>query len=70
VDWNGQSITWSVDGNAYETRTPADLNGNQWVYNHPFFLILNLAVGGDWPGDPDGNTQFPQQLVVDYVHVT
>jgi beta-glucanase (GH16 family) len=70
VDWNGQSITWSVDGNAYETRTPADLNGNQWVYNHPFFLILNLAVGGDWPGDPDGSTQFPQQLVVDYVHVT
>ncbi|SEP53254.1 Beta-glucanase, GH16 family [Amycolatopsis saalfeldensis] len=70
VDWNGESITWSVDGNAYETRTPADLNGNQWVYNHPFFLILNLAVGGDWPGDPDGSTQFPQQLVVDYVHVS
>ena len=39
-------------------------------FNKPFFLILNLAVGGYWPGDPDGNTSFPQQLVVDYVHVT
>ncbi|GAA3579809.1 hypothetical protein GCM10022222_75780 [Amycolatopsis ultiminotia] len=70
VDWTDNQIVWSVDGNAYQTRTPADLNGNQWVYNHPFFLILNLAVGGDWPGDPDDSTQFPQQLVIDYVHVS
>ncbi|GAA1029468.1 MULTISPECIES: family 16 glycosylhydrolase [Amycolatopsis] len=69
VDWSPNKIVWSVDGNAYQTRTPADLNGNRWVFDHPFYLILNLAVGGDWPGDPDGNTQFPQQLVVDYVHV-
>ncbi|PFG50904.1 beta-glucanase (GH16 family) [Amycolatopsis sulphurea] len=68
VDWTGGKIVWSVDGQAYQTRTPADLHGNRWVFDHPFFLILNLAVGGDWPGDPDGNTQFPQQLVVDYVH--
>ncbi|THA35209.1 glycoside hydrolase family 16 protein, partial [Streptomyces sp. A1277] len=39
-------------------------------FNKPFFLILNLAVGGYWPGDPDGNTAFPQQLVVDHVRVT
>jgi beta-glucanase (GH16 family) len=70
VDWSTDKIVWSVDGNAYETRTPADLNGNRWVFDHPFFLILNLAVGGDWPGEPDGGTQFPQQLVVDYVHVS
>ncbi len=70
VDWNPDSISWSVDGTVYQTRTPADLGGNQWVFNKPFFLILNLAVGGDWPGDPDGSTQLPQQLVVDYVHVT
>jgi beta-glucanase (GH16 family) len=70
VDWSPNSITWSVDGNAYETRTPADLGGNRWVFDHPFFLIMNLAVGGYWPGDPDGSTVFPQQLVVDYVHVT
>jgi beta-glucanase (GH16 family) len=70
VDWSPNKITWSVDGNLYQTRTPADLNGNRWVFDHPFFVILNLAVGGYWPGDPDGSTQFPQQLVIDYVHVT
>ncbi|MBV2357266.1 glycoside hydrolase family 16 protein [Streptomyces sp. J2-1] len=71
VDWAPDSITWTVDGNVYERRTPADLNGNNWVFNNkPFFLILNLAVGGYWPGDPDGNTTFPAQLVVDSVSVT
>ncbi|MET8473521.1 glycoside hydrolase family 16 protein [Streptomyces sp. NPDC004856] len=70
VDWTPNKITWSVDGTVYQTRTPADVGGNQWVFEKPFFLILNLAVGGDWPGDPDGATQFPQQLVVDYVRVS
>ena len=70
IDWSQDKIVWSVDGNAYQTRTPADVGGNQWVFNHDFFVILNLAVGGYWPGDPDGSTQFPQQLVVDYVHVS
>ncbi|GAB1325996.1 lectin [Streptomyces sennicomposti] len=70
VDWAPDSITWSVDGNVYQRRTPADLGGRTWVFNKPFFLILNLAVGGYWPGDPDGSTSFPQQLVVDSVSVT
>lgn len=70
VDWAPDAVTWSVDGNVYQRRTPADLGGNAWVFNKPFFLILNLAVGGYWPGDPDGSTTFPQQLVVDYVRVT
>ncbi|MEV5427795.1 family 16 glycosylhydrolase [Streptomyces sp. NPDC052701] len=70
VDWAPDSITWSVDGQVYQRRTPADLGGRQWVFNKPFFLILNLAVGGYWPGDPDGSTVFPQQLVVDHVSVT
>jgi len=70
IDWAPNQIRWSVDGNVYETRTPADLNGNRWVFDHPFFVLLNLAVGGDFPGNPDGSTVFPQQLVVDYVHVT
>ena len=70
VDWAPDSITWSVDGNVYQRRTPADLGGKTWVFNKPFFLILNLAVGGYWPGDPDGSTRFPQQLVVDSVSVT
>ncbi|MFC4033277.1 family 16 glycosylhydrolase [Streptomyces polygonati] len=70
IDWSPNSISWSVDGQVYETRTPADLNGHTWVYDHPFYIILNLAVGGYWPGDPNSGTTFPQQLVVDYVHVT
>ncbi|WJV50410.1 glycoside hydrolase family 16 protein [Streptomyces flavofungini] len=70
VDWSPNKVTWSVDGHVYQTRTPADLGGKQWVFNKPFFLILNLAVGGYWPGDPDGSTTFPQTLTVDYVRVT
>ncbi|MDT0445853.1 family 16 glycosylhydrolase [Streptomyces sp. DSM 41886] len=70
VDWSPNAITWSVDGQVYQTRTPADLGGDPWVFNKPYFLILNLAVGGYWPGNPDGSTVFPQQLVVDYVRVT
>ncbi|MEV4616871.1 family 16 glycosylhydrolase [Kitasatospora sp. NPDC049258] len=70
VDWAPDSISWSVDGTVYQRRTPADLGGRSWVFNKPFFVILNLAVGGYWPGDPDGSTAFPQQLVVDYVRVS
>jgi beta-glucanase (GH16 family) len=70
IDWSPNRITWSVDGNVYQTRTPADLGGDRWVFDHPFFIILNLAVGGEWPGYPDGSTVFPQRLVIDYVRVT
>ncbi|MFF3832919.1 ricin-type beta-trefoil lectin domain protein [Streptomyces sp. NPDC002455] len=70
VDWSPNSITWTVDGNVYQRRTPADLGGRQWVFDKPFFVILNLAVGGYWPGDPDASTSFPQQLLVDYVRVS
>ena len=70
IDWSPNSISWSVDGNVYQRRTPADLGGRTWVYNKPFYLIMNLAVGGYWPGDPNSGTSFPQQLVVDYVRVT
>ncbi|MER8073358.1 family 16 glycosylhydrolase [Streptomyces sp. NPDC094034] len=70
IDWSPNRISWSVDGNVYQTRTPADLGGRTWVFNKPFFIILNLAVGGYWPGDPNGSTPFPSQLVVDYVRVS
>ncbi|MFE7565837.1 family 16 glycosylhydrolase [Streptomyces sp. NPDC057539] len=70
IDWSPNRISWSVDGNVYQTRTPADLGGRSWVFNKPFFIILNLAVGGYWPGDPNGSTPFPSQLVVDYVRVS
>jgi beta-glucanase (GH16 family) len=69
VDWAPDSVTWYVDGNQYSRRTPADLGGNRWVFDHPFFLILNVAVGGSWPGNPDASTTFPQQMLIDYVRV-
>lgn len=69
VDWEPGSVTWYVDGIQYSRKTPADTGGNPWVYDHPFFMILNLAVGGNWPGSPDASTTFPQQLTVDYVRV-
>lgn len=70
VEWEDTQIRFYVDGTLYGTRTPADLpSGSVWVFNHPFFLILNVAVGGNWPGAPDGTTTFPQQMLVDYVRV-
>jgi len=70
VDWTPGGITWSVDGVAYSTVTPDDLPGGaRWVFDHPHFLILNVAVGGNWPGYPDATTTFPQEMVIDYVRV-
>lgn len=68
VDWAPDSITWYVDGKATFRTTRADVPG-PWVFDHEFFLILNLAVGGSWPGAPDAATDFPQALLVDYVRV-
>jgi beta-glucanase (GH16 family) len=63
-------IRFYVDDKLYASRTPADLPaGAKWVYDHPFFVILNVAVGGNWPGDPDVHTKFPQTMLVDYVRV-
>src|SRR5215217_5809355 len=70
VEWEPNQIRWYVDGQLYQTRTPADLPpGSAWVFDHPFFMLLNVAVGGYWPGDPDTTTVFPQRMLVDYVRV-
>jgi beta-glucanase (GH16 family) len=70
AEWDSSSIQFFVDGVDYETRTPADVPaGDTWVYDHPFFVILNVAVGGYWPGNPDSTTTFPQTMEVDYVRV-
>ncbi len=70
VAWQPESIHWYMDGNLFfqvnRTRIP---EGAPWVYTHPCFLLLNVAVGGLWPGDPDDTTIFPQKLRVDYVRV-
>jgi beta-glucanase (GH16 family) len=70
VDWDESDIKWSVDGTTYATATPADLpSGATWVFGHPFFVILNVAVGGSFVGGPDASTVFPQTMTVDYVRV-
>ncbi|MFG3601301.1 ricin-type beta-trefoil lectin domain protein [Micromonospora chersina] len=69
VDWAPDSITWYLDGVAYSRKTPADAGSNRWVFDHPFFMIMNVAVGGNWPGSPDGSTTFPQTMTIDYVRV-
>lgn len=70
VEWEPDAIRLYVDDHLYSTRTHADLRpGWKWTFDHPFFLLLNLAVGGDWPGSPDASTVFPQTMLVDYVRV-
>ena len=70
VEWEAQQVRFYVDSTLYATFAPSNLpSGSPWEFNKPFFVLLNLAVGGDWPGNPDGTTQFPQQMLVDYVRV-
>ena len=70
IEWEENRIRWFIDGQLYFTLTPASLpNGSAWVFNQPQFLILNVAVGGNWPGNPNGSTTFPQRMTVDYVRV-
>jgi beta-glucanase (GH16 family) len=70
VEWGPNVIRFYVDDSLYQSRTPADLPpGTTWVFDYPFFIILNVAVGGGWPGNPDATTTFPQHMLVDYVRV-
>ncbi|HEX3968854.1 MAG TPA: glycoside hydrolase family 16 protein [Edaphobacter sp.] len=70
VEWSPNDIKFFFDNRLIVERTPADLpSGTKWVYDHPFYLLLNLAVGGNWPGSPDDTTVFPQRMLVDYVRV-
>lgn len=70
IDWEVNVIRWYVDGNLFSTKTPADIgSGNTWVFDKPFFILLNFAVGGTWPGSPDSTTTFPQTMQVDYIRV-
>ncbi len=67
IVWNQNSITWYLDNVPYNTVdiSPANMN----AFKEKFFLIFNIAVGGNWPGSPDGTTIFPQKMYVDYVRV-
>jgi beta-glucanase (GH16 family) len=68
VVWSPKLVQFFVDGKPYGTVTPESLPKNtKWVFDRPFFLVLNLAIGGGWPGNPDKTTKFPQALIVDWV---
>jgi beta-glucanase (GH16 family) len=70
VECEPDRIAWFMDGRQYFALTPERLpEKTGWVFNQPKFLMLNLAVGGNWPGDPDATSTFPQRMLVDYVRV-
>ena len=70
VEWEANVIRWYVDNTLYFTLTKSTVETHgQWVFDHPNFIIMNVAVGGAWPGNPDGTTIMPQQMKVDYVRV-
>lgn len=71
VEWEAGEIRWYVDGKLYQTQKQWSSTAAPYPapFNQPFHLIINLAVGGKWPGAPDATTTFPAQLEVDYVRV-
>jgi beta-glucanase (GH16 family) len=69
IEWTPLYIRWFVDGVQYhEANIQNSINSTE-EFHRPFFLLLNLAVGGNWPGSPDGSTVFPSRMQVDYVRV-
>jgi beta-glucanase (GH16 family) len=70
VEWDANGIRWFVDGQQFHSVTRAQvLARGPWTFDQPFFLLLNVAVGGGWPGSPNANSVFPQRLHVDYIRV-
>jgi beta-glucanase (GH16 family) len=78
IEWGPEYINYYVDDVLYNQITPDDLevtpdDGSgalgEWVFNKPFYIIINLAVGGNFPGAPDSETKFPQSMLIDYVRV-
>ncbi|WP_075975354.1 discoidin domain-containing protein [Actinokineospora bangkokensis] len=71
ADWTSRGITFSIDGTQVLAIDKATVEATRgpWVFDKPFFILLNNAVGGDWPGPPDAGTAFPQRMLVDYVRV-
>jgi beta-glucanase (GH16 family) len=70
IEWEPGTVRFYVDDLLYETQTADNVPaGTHWAFDHPFFLVLNVAVGGYWPGDPDASTPFPATMLVDYVRV-
>ncbi|MEL7535065.1 MAG: glycoside hydrolase family 16 protein, partial [Bacteroidota bacterium] len=67
VIWTRESLSWYLDGESFLTFREEDIDG--FPFNAPYFFIMNVAVGGDWPGNPDASTVFPQTMEIDYLRV-
>ena len=68
IEWGPEYINFYVDDVLYNQITPNDVTG-EWVFDHPFYIIINLAVGGNFVGTPNSETVFPQSMLIDYVRV-
>lgn len=66
--WNTNTMSFLVDDNQFHTINSSNVSGN-YPFNSPFFFIFNIAIGGNWPGNPDGTTVFPQRMYVDYIRI-
>jgi beta-glucanase (GH16 family) len=70
IEWDSERVIWMVDGTPYHSVSQRDLPASgRWVFNHPFFIILNVAVGGNFVGPPNAATAFPQTMLIDWVRV-
>jgi beta-glucanase (GH16 family) len=69
IEWVPGRISWFVNGNWYTMATERNLAPYHWPFDQKFHLLLNVAVGGTWPGDPDDTTEFPQEMIVDWIRV-
>lgn len=68
IEWSPNAINFYVDDVLYNQITPEDVTG-EWVFDKPFFLLMNVAIGGNFVGAPNAETQFPQTMLIDYVRV-
>ncbi|MFP4017268.1 MAG: family 16 glycosylhydrolase, partial [Halanaerobiales bacterium] len=69
IEWDEDEVEFYVDDVLYHVANKYEIGEADWVFDHPHFFILNVAVGGNWPGNPDETTVFPQSMEVDYIRV-
>jgi beta-glucanase (GH16 family) len=69
VDWAPDRVTWRLDGVPYSTLSSEDVPGDRWPFTHAFYLLINLAVGGDWPGNACADPPLPATMLIDWVRI-
>lgn len=69
IEWDADKIQWFMDGNKYHEVSKSEITAGTYPFDKEFFIIMNIAVGGQWPGNPDTGTTFPQKMYVDYIRV-